>query len=159
MKLMGLCLLDKSFGIAFAILSEFDIENRSAEILTAKCPSCKATITSYKIEACPRCNVLPKGEELWTFSLARNVSFMDNTAELRHPNISSATAQSMLGCKPHEFNALSMQERTQLKRRYYLERFKIYFKVCWSDFKKQQIVHVIAMELADLQELETVNDL
>ncbi|KAG0301464.1 hypothetical protein BGZ98_008336 [Dissophora globulifera] len=134
--------MDKSFGIAFAILSEFDIENRSAEILTAKW----ATITSYKIEACPGCNVLPKGEESWTFSLARNVSFMDNTAELRHPNISSATAQSMLGCKPHEFNALSMQERTQLK-------------VCWSDFKKQQIVQVIAMELANLQELETVNGL
>ncbi|KAI7821413.1 hypothetical protein BC939DRAFT_209116 [Gamsiella multidivaricata] len=109
------------------------------------------------MEPCPFCTISPKSEKSWSYSLARHLSFMDDTAELRHPSISSDTVQNWLGFTPKEFNILSMIERAQLKKRHYLERFKVYFKVSWSDFKKQQVVHIIAIEQAHLPELENLN--
>ncbi|KAF9359141.1 hypothetical protein BGX34_008524 [Mortierella sp. NVP85] len=82
---------------------------------------------------------------------------MDNTAELHHPSITSDVVETLLGFKPKEFSALSMLERTQLKQRHFLERFRIYYKISWSDFRKQQVVHILFMRLASLPELESLN--
>ncbi|KAF9941412.1 hypothetical protein BGZ65_003602 [Modicella reniformis] len=107
--------LELVYGKTIAILSEFDIENLASDVLTAKCPSCKGTITSYKMEVCPRCQVMPKSDDSWTYCFSRHISFMDNTAELYHPSISSDIVQNLLEFKPKEFSALSLLERMQLK--------------------------------------------
>ncbi|KAF9560085.1 hypothetical protein EC968_006360 [Mortierella alpina] len=157
---------ETAYGLTFAILSELDIDHIAADVLTTKCPSCKETISSYKMETCSRCTTTPAEEDSWRFSLARYISFMDDTAELHHPNVSSDTAQRLLGFKPKEFSALKTVERRQLKvffnlqfpyikNRHFLERYKIHFKVSWSDFKKQQSIEIISMELAHLPELST----
>ncbi|KAF9422057.1 hypothetical protein BGZ76_003827 [Entomortierella beljakovae] len=50
-------------------------------------------------EACPTCHVSPKNEDSWSFTLSRNISFMDDTGELYHPNMASSTIQCLLGHK------------------------------------------------------------
>ncbi|KAF9964341.1 hypothetical protein BGZ70_006602 [Mortierella alpina] len=164
---------ETAYGLTFAILSEFDIDNIAADVLTAKwygsryvgifdymyhCPSCKEMISSYKMEACSRCTATLVAEDSWRFSLAKHISIMDDTAELYHPTISSDIAQRLLGFKPKEFSALQTIERGQLKNRHFLERFKIYFKVSWSDFKKQQSIEIISMDLAHLPELQSISN-
>ncbi|KAF9205859.1 hypothetical protein BGZ49_003414 [Haplosporangium sp. Z 27] len=148
---------ESAYGFTYAILSEFDIENRSSEILTAKCPSCKHAITSYKIEDCQNCHVSPKNESSWSFTLAHNISFMDDTAELYHPSMTSNTVQNFIGFQPKNFGEISMVDRARVKERYFLERFKLYFKVSWSDFKKRHVVYIISIEMAHLQDLEPMN--
>ncbi|KAF9349828.1 hypothetical protein BGX26_011915 [Mortierella sp. AD094] len=123
----SLAVTELVYGFTYAILSEFDIESRASEILTAKCPACKHAITSYKMEPCQNCRVSPKNDDSWSFTFARNISFMDDTAELYHPSIASCIIQSLLG-----------------------------FKVSWSDFKKRHLVHIISIEIAHLQELESL---
>ncbi|KAF9287049.1 hypothetical protein BGZ68_002317 [Mortierella alpina] len=147
---------ETAYGWTFAILSEFDIDHIAADVLTAKCPSCKEMISSFKMETCPKCTTTMAAEDSWRFSLGRHISFMDDTAELHHPNITSDVAQRLLGFKPKEFSALKSIERRQLKNRHFLERYKIYFKVSWSDFKKQQNIEIISMELAHLPELQSM---
>ncbi|KAI8355465.1 hypothetical protein B0O80DRAFT_528664 [Mortierella sp. GBAus27b] len=149
--------LELVYGKAFVILSELDIENLASDVLTAKCDSCKGAITSYKMDACPKCQIMPKSEDSWTYCLSRHISFMDHTAELYHPTIHSDVVQNLLGFKPNEFSALSMLERTQLKERHFLERFKIYYKISWSDFKKQRVINIMSLQPANLPELEDLN--
>ncbi|KAF9105743.1 hypothetical protein BGX27_009480 [Mortierella sp. AM989] len=124
----SLAVTELAYGFTYAILSELDIESRASDILTAKCPSCKHAIASYKMEPCQTCHVSPKNEDSWSFTLARNISFMDDTAELYHPSITSCTIQNLLG-----------------------------FKVSWSDFKKKHLIHIISIEIAHLQDLESLN--
>ncbi|KAF9178254.1 hypothetical protein BGZ51_007909 [Haplosporangium sp. Z 767] len=135
---------DIAYGFSFVILTELDIDTRAAEVLTAKCPSCKEAILSFKIEACSKCNAIPTNNGAWRFALAQHISFMDDTAELRHPGISSDIVQRWLGYKPTDFSALPMAERIQLK-------------VSWSDYKKQQTVNIISIEHAHLPDLECIN--
>ncbi|KAF9983790.1 hypothetical protein BGZ75_004753 [Mortierella antarctica] len=149
---------ETAYGLTFAILSEFDIDHIAADVLTTKCPSCKEMISSYKMETCSRCTTTLAAEDSWRFSLAKHISFMDDTAELHHPNISSDIAQRLLGFKPKEFSSLKTIERRQLKTRYFLERYKIHFKASWSDFKKQQSIEIISMELAHLPELKNISN-
>lgn len=58
---------------------------------------CHKAINSFKIEACPTCNVTPNGDNMWHYSLTRYISFMDDTAELRHPSIASRVVEDFLG--------------------------------------------------------------
>ncbi|KAF9401390.1 hypothetical protein BGX21_001817 [Mortierella sp. AD011] len=95
----SLAVAELAYGFTYAILSEFDIESRASEILTAKCPGCKHAITSYKMEPCQSCHVSPKNDDAWSFTFARNISFMDDTAELYHPVIASCIIQNLLGFK------------------------------------------------------------
>ncbi|KAG0256774.1 hypothetical protein BG011_004322 [Mortierella polycephala] len=148
---------DIAYGFSFVILTELDIDTRAAEVLTAKCPSCKEAILSFKKEACSKCNAIPTNDDAWRFALAQHISFMDDTAELRHPGISSEVVQKWLGYNPADFSALPMAERIQLKKRFFMERLKIYFKVSWSDHKKQQTMSIIAIEQVHLPDLECIN--
>ncbi|KAG0210784.1 hypothetical protein BGX33_004706 [Mortierella sp. NVP41] len=149
--------LEITYGFTFAILCELEIDTIASELLTAKCPMCQNAINSCKMEACSKCHVAPTTENMWHYNLARYISFMDDTAELRHPNISSDVVQKCLGYTPGQFSTLSIEERSQLKKRFYLERFKVHFKVSWSDQKKQHIVQIVAMARAQLSEIEHVN--
>lgn len=65
--------------------------------LPADSPLCHNAINSFKIEACPTCNVAPNGDNMWHYSLTRYISFMDDTAELRHPSIASSVVEDFLG--------------------------------------------------------------
>ncbi|KAF9897641.1 hypothetical protein BX616_005232 [Lobosporangium transversale] len=56
------------------------------------------------IEQCPSCKLLPKNDDSWSYSLMRHISLMDDTAELRHPSISSEAVQALLGYKVNYFN-------------------------------------------------------
>ncbi|KAG0221770.1 hypothetical protein BGX31_009567 [Mortierella sp. GBA43] len=90
--------------------------------------SCKGAITSYKMDACPKCQIMPKSEDSWTYCLSRHISFMDHTAELYHPTIHSDVVQNLLG-----------------------------FKISWSDFKKQRVINIMSLQPANLPELEDLN--
>ncbi|KAK3830219.1 MAG: hypothetical protein JOS17DRAFT_791443 [Linnemannia elongata] len=150
--------LDVKYGFTFAILCELDIDTTASDVLTAKCPLCHKAINSFKIEACPTCNVAPNGDNMWHYSLTRYISFMDDTAELRHPSIASHVVEDFLGFSPGDFSSLSLTERAQLKKRVFLERFKVHFKVAWSENKRQHIVEILAMSRALLSEIDQVNN-
>ncbi|KAG0337510.1 hypothetical protein BG004_007613 [Podila humilis] len=145
--------LETVYGFIYAVICELNIDNRGDQ-LTNKCPSCKETITSFKIEACPACHVTPPKEDSWQYNLSRSISFMDSTAELTHPNVPSATIADLLCLPPHEFARMSMVERTKLKRQLFLERFKVYFKIACSETGGRQArVHILTIEQARLPEI------
>ncbi|KAG0297603.1 hypothetical protein BGZ96_005706 [Linnemannia gamsii] len=149
--------VDVNYGFAFAVLCELDIDTTASDVLTAKCPMCHSAINSFKIDACPTCKVAPTGDNMWHYSFARYISFMDDTAELRHPSIPSRVVEDFLGFSPGDFSSLTLTERAQLKKRVFLERFKIHFKIAWSEIKKQHIVEILAMSQALLSEIDQVN--
>ncbi|KAF8928180.1 hypothetical protein BGZ47_001769 [Haplosporangium gracile] len=149
--------LDVNYGFTFAVLCELDIDTTSSDVLTAKCPMCHNAINSFKIEACSTCNVAPNGNNMWHYNLTRYISFMDDTAELRHPSITSRVVEDFLGFSPSDFSSLSLTERAQLKKRVFLERFKVHFKVSWSESKEQHIIEILAMSHALLSEIAQVN--
>ncbi|KAF9119937.1 hypothetical protein BGW39_011797 [Mortierella sp. 14UC] len=149
--------LEVNYGFTFAILCELDIDVTASDLLTAKCPMCHNAINSFKIDLCPTCHVAPTGDNMWHFNFARYMSFMDDTAELRHPSISSDVVESFLGFKPGQFSTLTLVERAQLKKRFFLERYKIHFKISWSENKKQHVVQIIAMSQALLSEISQFN--
>ncbi|KAH7042427.1 hypothetical protein BKA57DRAFT_125160 [Linnemannia elongata] len=149
--------LDVNYGFTFAVLCELDIDTTASDVLTAQCPLCHNAINSFKIEACPTCNVAPNGDNMWHYSLTRYISFMDDTAELRHPSIASSVVEDFLGFSPGDFSSLSLTERAQLKKRVFLERFKVHFKIAWSESKKQHIVEILAMSRALLSEIDQIN--
>ncbi|KAG0374691.1 hypothetical protein BGX24_010075 [Mortierella sp. AD032] len=149
--------LEVNYGYTFAILCELDIDTTASDLLTAKCPMCNSAINSFQIDLCPTCNVSPTGEHMWHFNFARYMSFMDDTAELRHPSISSDVVENFLGFKPGQFSSLTLVERAQLKGRFFLERYKIHFKISWSENKRQHIVQIVAMSQALLSEISQFN--
>ncbi|KAG0265062.1 hypothetical protein BGZ95_003431 [Linnemannia exigua] len=149
--------LEVNYGYTFAILCELDIDTTASDLLTAKCPMCNSAINSFTIDLCPTCNIAPTGDNMWHFNFARYMSFMDDTAELRHPSISSEVVENFLGFKPDQFSSLTLVERAQLKKRFYLERYKIHFKISWSENKKKHIVQIIAMSQALLSEISQFN--
>ncbi|OAQ31819.1 hypothetical protein K457DRAFT_17128 [Linnemannia elongata AG-77] len=149
--------LDVNYGFTFAVLCELDIDTTASDVLTAQCPLCHNAINSFKIEACSTCNVAPNGDNMWHYSLTRYISFMDDTAELRHPSIASSVVEDFLGFSPGDFSSLSLTERAQLKKRVFLERFKVHFKIAWSESKKQHIVEILAMSRALLSEIDQIN--
>ncbi|KAF9909819.1 hypothetical protein EC991_007990 [Linnemannia zychae] len=120
-------------------------------------PMCHNAIHSFKITLCPTCNVAPTSDDMWHFNFARYMSFMDDTAELRHPSISSDVVESFLRLKPDQFSNLTLVERAQLKKRFFLERYKIHFKISWSENKKQPVVRIIAMSQVHLSEISQIN--
>ena len=118
---------ESAYGCCYVIVSEFEIDNR-VDILTAKwwvpsilpllvafmkmlrlifgivddaknSPSCANSISSFKMEVCPDCNVMPSGEGCWNYNLSRHVSLIDDTAELHHPLVPSEAAQKLLEFK------------------------------------------------------------
>ncbi|KAK3827060.1 MAG: hypothetical protein J3R72DRAFT_479221 [Linnemannia gamsii] len=149
--------VEVNYGYTFAILCELDIDTTASDLLTAKCPMCNSAINSFQIDLCPTCNVAPTGENMWHFNFARYISFMDDTAELRHPSISSNVVENFLGFKPGQFSSLTLVERAQLKGRFFLERYKIHFKISWSENKRQHIVQIVAMSQALLSEISQFN--
>ncbi|KAG0054922.1 hypothetical protein BGZ83_010047 [Gryganskiella cystojenkinii] len=147
--------LESVYGCCYVLVSEFEIDDRF-DVLTAKwwviststtlqtalaVPSCTSTISSFKMEVCPGCNVMPSGERCWNYNLSRLVSFIDDTAELHHPMVPSEAVEKLLGFKPNEFSSLSMPERSQLK-------------LSWSDFKKAPAVEILSIEPTNLLEFE-----
>ncbi|KAG0017798.1 hypothetical protein BGZ81_010532 [Podila clonocystis] len=118
--------LETVYGFCYALICQLDIDNHS-DMLLSNCPLCKKPITSFKIEGCPSCRIGPPNEDQWQYNMSRYISFLDHTAELTHPNVPSGIIADLFGFQPKEFGRLSMVERAQ--RRFFLERFKIYFKV------------------------------
>ncbi|KAF9376166.1 hypothetical protein CPB97_011000 [Podila verticillata] len=144
--------LETVYGFSYAVICQLDIDDHS-DILSSKCPSCKKSIASFKIEACPSCRVVPPNENQWQYNMSRYISFMDHTAELTHPNMPSSIISDLLGFQPKDFGRLSMVERAQVKRRFFLERFKIYFKIANSSTGSQPRVQVLSIERAHLPEV------
>ncbi|KAG0359501.1 hypothetical protein BG005_000661 [Podila minutissima] len=129
--------LEMVYGFCYAVICQLDIDNHS-EMLLSKCPSCKEPITSFKIEACPSCRIVPPNEDQWQYNMSRYISFMDHTAELTHPNVPSSIITDLIG----------------FQRRFFLERFKIYFKISNSSTgASQPRVQVLSIERAHLPEV------
>ncbi|KAG0038103.1 hypothetical protein BGZ82_001117 [Podila clonocystis] len=143
--------LETVYGFYYAVICQLDIDNYS-DMLLSNCPLCKKPITSFKIEACPSCRIAPPNEDQWQYNMSRFISFMDHTAELTHPNMPSGIITDLFGFQPKEFARLSMVERAQ--RRFFLERFKIYFKISNSSTGAcQPRVQILSIERAHLPEV------
>lgn len=73
------------------------LSRRSQFVLLWFSPLCKEPITSFKIEACPSCHIIPPNDDQWQYNMSRYISFMDHTAELAHPNVPSRIITDLFG--------------------------------------------------------------
>ncbi|KAG0269242.1 hypothetical protein DFQ27_004304 [Actinomortierella ambigua] len=143
--ILTLSSLNTSYGYTIGVISQLDIEQRNIDLMSATCLMCRQRVTSHQIMPCETCKAEPPAET-WKFTLSRLISFMDDTGELCHPIIDHNVAQAMLGFSASEFSGLNSTERMQVKARLFLERFKVFFKIVWSDFRRQHTVEVVAIE-------------
>ncbi|KAG0083477.1 hypothetical protein BGZ93_001783 [Podila epicladia] len=105
--------LETVYGFCYAVICQLDIDNHS-EMLLSKCPSCKEPISSFKIEACPSCRIVPSNEDQWQYNMTRYISFMDHTAELTHPNVPSSIITDLFGFQISNSSTEASQPRVQV---------------------------------------------
>lgn len=85
-----------SFGVTFNPFSVLPLTSFPG-ILFAGSTSCRKSIISFKIEACPSCRIVLPNENQWQYNMSRHISFMDHTAELTHPNVPSSIISDLFG--------------------------------------------------------------
>ncbi|KAF9314760.1 hypothetical protein BG003_003873, partial [Podila horticola] len=105
--------LETVYGFCYAVICQLDIDNHS-DMLTSKCPLCKEPITSFKIEACPSCHIIPPNDDQWQYNMSRYISFMDHTAELAHPNVPSRIITDLFGFQISNSSTGASQPRVQV---------------------------------------------
>ncbi|KAF9973618.1 hypothetical protein BGZ73_003140 [Actinomortierella ambigua] len=88
--------LSASYGYTIGVISQLDIEDPGFDLMSA----------TWQAEP---------PAETWKFTLSKLIAFMDNTGELRHPNVDPHVAQKMLGFSASEFSGLNSTERMQVK--------------------------------------------
>ncbi|RUS23909.1 hypothetical protein BC938DRAFT_474428, partial [Jimgerdemannia flammicorona] len=151
--------LETAYGFLYVMIAELDVDSENPErsVVNLECPTCHKHYppTTPPPATCPACTTPAHA----TYSLSSFLSFIDDTAELRHPRIEPGVAETLL-CGPAErFWKLAEKERTEVKMAALFERWKVYFKMYWDDARHRPTITIVDASMASLREMAGVYEM
>ncbi|XP_068610766.1 meiosis-specific with OB domain-containing protein [Brachionichthys hirsutus] len=143
------------FGISYSFISKLDIDSSVSRVIRTRCAACKFQVTedgqSCSNSLCParhRAFSVTTGFDLL-------VDVTDHSGTLQACSLRSPVAEKMLGVTMEEFARLTDDQRTALKWKCLLERFKVCVKIVPSTKRKAGMKgEVLACSLAEPGEVK-----
>ncbi|XP_065660140.1 meiosis-specific with OB domain-containing protein isoform X3 [Hydra vulgaris] len=113
-------------GIIFAVVSSFDIDEDASKCVVTRCSSCNRRLPRYASHCLSEnCN----DPFQFTVSFEISLSLSDHTNGQSGFMLMRNVAEKVLQMDVVSFNQLSPTQKTELKWKFLMERFKVYFKV------------------------------
>ncbi|ESP04648.1 hypothetical protein LOTGIDRAFT_204952 [Lottia gigantea] len=146
------------YGVAFVFVSLLDIDNEDKIITKRICEKCKRVLKKESNYIC--LNTVCNGEDdnnmiNDNYNLEYNItlSISDHTATLDFTHLQPTVAEHMLGFPADQINHVSLDQLTQIKWKYLLERCKIKFKLIKynKDSISKYTVRILSLDLADTE--------
>lgn len=143
-------------GVLYALLNQFDLDGPGARIITSRCGHCNFRLRADEPVCmngtCPVSMGQAEPQSSEEFDIP--VMWTDHTGSVERSRINGRAAEAFLGVTVDEFKNFTDDDLTALKWKFLLERFKVQFKVTFSQSSTNwdPVVRVVGADRAKPQE-------
>lgn len=143
------------FGITYSFISRLDLDSSVSKVIRTRCSRCWFLVTG-DMQSCTN-QTCPGAGQVFSASTGFDllVDLTDHTGSLQACSLRSPVAEQTLGCATDDFTSLTDDERTAMKWKFLLERFKVHVKILPSPKLKSGVkAEILACSLADPGEVK-----